>query len=943
MNAKSFVDKWSKVDLKETSFYQSHFIDICDLVGHPQPIEVDPTGVAGFSFEKKTRKSTGKNGRADVWYKDKFIWEYKGIHKDLDKAYEQLLLYRETLGNPPLLITCDLKTIHIHTNFTYCAKETHTITLEELGDPDKLELLKKCFFNPESLKPERTQESVTKETSNQFGKIADDLRAWGDHKKGSDQDWQNARFISKLIFSMFAEDIGLIPRNSFSEIVEESSVNHEELANNLRNFFTTMNTGGFYGRHKLPKINGSLFEDNGVSEHLSVILGHIRNASRLDWANIDPSIFGTLFERIIDESKRGQLGAHYTSGNDIKLIVDPVLMSPLKEEWSYLKQKVRDLVESGESATATKELLHFSEKLANEKVLDPSCGSGNFLYISLKLLLSLQKEIIVFAVENDLGEIPLTVSPNQIYGIEIDKYAHELAQVTVWIGYIQWRYENGLAKFSEPVLQKLQNIECKDAVLDRTDIKPKESEWAEVDVIVGNPPFLGSRKMRPELGNEYCDTLESVYGGYIKDSPDFVCYWFLKATEQLRNKKVNRVGLLATQAIRYGSNREVLDRMIDMGGRIFMAWSDKEWMLEGAAVNVSIICFDRSEINEIMLNGVKVTHINPDLTSGSDITSVTTLKENKSIAFQGVVLRGKFDITQELAKKFITAGTLNQRVIKKRMNGKDITSRSSDGYVIDFGDMTEEEAKKYNDPYEYIKKWVYPERQKTNQALSRDEWWKHWNRRGGMYQKLSGLERYLATSVVSKIRMFKWLSKEIVPDHALVVFARDDDYFFGVLSSSIHVIWANAKGSQHVGRSRYSKDETFETFPLPWKPGDEPIDNPIYIEIADTARHLNSRREQWLDPAGVGIEVSQSQVNKRTLTTLYNALADYKNERGSGDLSAWRRKYKDILTIEEIEELAYLHHKLDEAVLSAYGFDSLEPDKVLSSLSVLNEERSSKG
>jgi hypothetical protein len=416
--------------------------------------------------------------------------------------------------------------------------------------------------------------------------------------------------------------------------------------------------------------------------------------------------------------------------------------------------------------------------------------------------------------------------------------------------------------------------------------------------------------MRPSLGDNYCDKLVSLYGDDLSGFPDYVAYWFQRAIEQLQKDEVRRVGLLATQSIRFGKNREVLGKIKELGD-IFMAWQDKEWILEGAKVHVSIIAFDKAVQKEHYLNGEKVYAIHPDLTSKIDLTKAKRIEENLGFSYQGDVLRGPFILSDEDAKEMLNDignpnGKSNSDVIRLRMTGNDLTSCNPPHYVIDFGlDMSIEEACLYQKPFEYVKKHVYPIRKETNQKLSRDNWWIHWMPRKQMREKFELLSRYIATPRVSKYRIFVFLDKSILPDAQLVVFPREDFFFFGILQSRIHELWARIKGSQLRDAEsgfRYSKTMTFETFPFPWKISEVPQkkeDLEKYSLISIKAEELSNLREEFLR--------KNPQLN---LTELYN-------------------KYPEWLRIS--------HDNLDKAVLSAYELNEDVTDyEILSHLLDLN-------
>ncbi|MGC1374630.1 MAG: DNA methyltransferase, partial [Anaerolineales bacterium] len=841
ITVEQFVKKWSKIQLKEKSASQSHFNDVCALVEHATPTEADPKGDF-FTFEADVDEdSAGGRGWADAWYKDKFIWEYKGRGKNLDAAYQQLLRYREALENPPLLITCDTQTIIIHTNFNNTLRHTEVIDFDRL-QADGLQLLRDVFYNPEAFRPALTQQKVTEQTANSFVAFTNSLQKESTgHKAYSPE--QLAHFAARILFCLFAEDIKLLPDHLFTELVR---YRHEDLAaeqftRSLRALFTAMRVGdSVFGAHMIPWFNGGLFDDDFAPELVSQNVRDLLIACDQDWAGIDPSIFGTLFERIIDESKRAQLGAHYTSRDDILLVIEPVLMAPLRAQWRKIKMEAENQVKQGLAPAAALALKSFAGEIAALRVLDPACGSGNFLYLALRELLDLQKQVIVFAEEHGLDEIPLTVNPQQLYGLEINPYAHQLAQITVWIGYIQWRYENGFAEMQEPILRELKQIENRDAILSRPDRSSdgdlsglvREPVWPPADVIIGNPPFLGGKRMRAELGDDYVDTLFKLYEGRVAHEADLVCYWFEKARAQIENGQLKRAGLLATQGIRGGANRRVLER-IKESGDIFWALSDRQWVLDGAMVHVSMIGFDSGVEQAKTLDNCPIDEINSDLTSQTDTTTAKRLLENNGLCFQGPVKVGPFDIDERFAKEILAnrnlSGLPNSDVVKPWMNGLDITSSPRNMWIIDFGEMGLEDAKLYKMPFEYVEKEIKLLRDENRDRQRRESWWKLGRSGGDLKDAKKNLPRIIVTPRVSKHRIFIWASGELVPDSAVVAIAREDDYSFGILHSKVHELWARRTGTQlreAESGFRYTPTTTFETFPFPWPPGKEDQANP---------------------------------------------------------------------------------------------------------------------
>ena len=476
LSPQQFVAKWRHATLKERSAAQSHFNDLCALLGQPTPTEADPAG-RWYTFEAGAGKTSGGQGWADVWKMGYFAWEYKGQHADLDKAYRQLLQYRESLLNPPLLIVSDLQRIVIHTNFTNTVKRVVELTLDDLLIPDKLDILRKAFTDPDKLRPGLTPSQVTEEAARHFARLAQLLRRYGNEPHAT------AHFLIRLLFCLFAEDVGILPGGLFTKLVTQPHRTAGAVSEQLRQLFAAMASGGSFGADEIPLVDGGLFNDDSTLDLDGDSLHILAEVSGLDWSSVEPSVLGTLFVRSLDPDKRSQLGAHYTSEADILLIVEPVLMAPLRRRWGEVKAEAeaeaekRDLIAGSKpSAQKSRQLARieaelfgllrgFREELAAVQVLDAACGSGNFLYVALRLLLDLEWEVITLA--RDLGDslaFPV-VSPAQLHGIEINTYAYELAQTTIWIGYIQWWRDHGFGLPAEPILKPLDAIRQMDAIL----------------------------------------------------------------------------------------------------------------------------------------------------------------------------------------------------------------------------------------------------------------------------------------------------------------------------------------------------------------------------------------------------------------------------------------------------------------------------------------------
>jgi len=904
-----FAAKWSESTRSERAGAQEHFIDLCRMLGFETPNEADPKGDR-YAFEKGAEKTLGSSGFADVWKRGHFGWEYKKKHKDLTAAYSQLLQYREALENPPLLVVCDLNRFHVHTNFTNTVKKTYKITLADLASApeEPLRILRAVMGDPEALRPDVTLPELTERAASRFAELAKTLRA-----KHLDPQ-RVAHFLNKLVFCMFAQRTGLLPPRLIQRLAENTKRDPVQFGKGLRDLFSKMSkSGGLFGPEEIQWFNGGLFDGEDVLPLTSKQIEVVRDIAELDWSEVEPAIFGTLFERGLDPDKRSQLGAHYTDRESIEKLVEPVLLEPLRRELETMKSDVERILAQpakGSSAQTKRQkraedkFISFLDRLTKLSILDPACGSGNFLYVALQAVKSLERDAILWgSAALKKSQMFPAVGPEIVHGIELNSYAAELARVTIWIGEIQWMINNGFSYSRNPVLRPLESIRCEDALMngaERDD--PVETAWPPAEFIVGNPTFLGGKLLRENLGDDYVNKLFKVYEGRVAKESDYVCYWFEKARQNIEAGETRRAGLIATQAIRGGANRRAIDR-IKKTGDIFLAWSDCPWIVNGAEVHVSIVGFDDGSEKIRIRDGVSVAAINADLTAGIDLTKAPRLAENVGIAFMGDSKGGKFDIPPDLAKEMLAKSNPHERpnadVVIPWLNGASVTKRPREYWIIDFGtQMKEREAALYEAPFEYVKREIKRGREKSRTTI--DEWWRHERPRPEMRAALTGLKRFIGTVRHAKHRIFFWIPAGTLPDSALIVFARDDDYTFGVLQSRVHTVWSLAKGTQVREKEtgfRYTPTTTFDTFPFP-------AAQPKQREaIAVAARALETFRQGWLKPK-IG--------SQRSLTQLYT------------ENPTWLRQ---------------AHERLDAAVTAAYGWPgALSDDEILLQVLKLNAQ-----
>nr|WP_247395086.1 DNA methyltransferase [Bradyrhizobium sp. 35] len=750
----------------------------------------------------------------------------------------------------------------------------------------------------------------------------------------------------------------------FKRMLEHAATRPNEFQALAQDLFKAMQSGGRVGFEQVAWFNGGLFNDDGAlpldSDDIAIAL----NAARLDWAEVDPSILGTLFERGLDPGKRSQLGAHYTDREKIMRIVEPVIVQPWLKEWENTKAQISkamaDVAEAQQRTpskqsearkvfasarraeetakrSAVRLFTDFLERPRNFRVLDPACGSGNFLYLALLALKDLEHRANIEAELLGLTRRAPAVGPEAVLGVEINPYAAELARVSVWIGELQWMRRNGFGVSDRPILKPLHNIECRDAVLnaDKT-----EAAWPDANVIVGNPPFLGDRQHKFILGEAYTDRLRAAYEGRVAGRADLVVYWVQKATELLLSDRIQAFGLVATKSIAKGASRRPLDILSARGRTIFDAWTNEPWVVDGAAVRVSIVCAASPELNErlgatLTLNGAPVANINPDLSSGIDVTQARKLPANRGLAFQGVKLTGPFDFDGAEARGLLALptnpnGRSNSDVIARLYDIDDIVGRDSDRWCVDFGtSFTEREAALYEAPFAIIRNRVVPFRNDPKKSRSDEErlksrYWEFQRPRPEMRRALTGKRRFLVTPESSEHRVFAFVPNTVRIQGSLFAITRDDDLIFGILSSRIHEVWATAQGNRlgQGNQRRYNIGVTFETFPFP--AGLTPdlsvkaqTESPFAPTIIEAAARLNELRARWLNPPDLvriapevvpgypdrvipTNEAASDTLRRRTLTDLYN------------EMPTW---------------LENAHDDLNRAVAAAYDLSSESSDE----------------
>jgi hypothetical protein len=800
----------------------------------------------------------------------------------------------------------------------------------------------------------------------------------------------------RCLFTMFAEDIGLLPKSLFADALKNRWIEHpEQFPGQLSDLWRTMNEGGdIFNVGHIWQFNGGLFADPialPLTKKQLVVLGL---AAQSNWADVEPAIFGTLLERALDPKERHRLGAHYTPRAYVERLVRPTIEEPLRTEWDNVRAQVVKLVgaETPEKnkkgvAEARKVVHEFYEKLTKTRVLDPACGTGNFLYVALDLFKRIENEIIELldSLGDDRAIVTFgrMVTPQQFLGIEIKPWAKEIAELVLWIGWLQWQirtrgYRNHP---EEPILRDYHNIECRDAVLaydekvpllddggnpvtrwdgettkkhpvtgeDVPDdtarvpvyryVNPRKAEWPEAEFIVGNPPFIGTKRMRAVLGDGYVEALRQTYEDSLEDNADFVMFWWLKAAALVRVGRCHGFGLITTNSITQTFNRRVVAAFVEAGDdslTIKFAIPDHPWVdtADGADVRIAMTVItstrsvgtltrvaDESErdhgVSDMILHHAN-GHINADLTIGAAVSTVRALRCNDRLCTNGVALHGQgFVLTPEEAADLRATGS---SVIKAYMGGKDLTARSRERYLIDFSFMTQEEALAANPPaFQRVVDRVKPERDHNKRATIRERWWRFAWERPVLIEAIRELERFIVTTETSKHRVFQFLQSGTLPDHMVLGIAMSDAFHLGILSSRVHVTWALAAGGRlGVGNDpRYNKTRCFDPFPFP-----DP-DEFTRQRIRNLGEQLDAHRKR-----------QQEEHPELTITGMYNVLEKL---RSGETLTA---KEKVIHEQGLVSVLKQIHDDLDAAVFDAYGWPhTLTDEEILERLVALNAER----
>jgi len=787
-------------------------------------------------------------------------------------------------------------------------------------------------------------------------------------------------FLMRCLFTMFAEDVELLPEKSFKKVLEDCETKPAAFVPKVTQLWEAMNTGGW--AHALEvevkRFNGEFFRDKAALPLGKEEIGELRQAASYDWKEVDPSIFGTLLEQALDPEERKKLGAHYTPRAYVERLVIATVIEPLREDWRDVQATAETKRAAGDQKGAAAEVSAFHDKLCQLRILDPACGTGNFLYVALELMKRLEGEVLE-AMADLGGQEALrglgshSVDPHQFLGLEINPRAVAIAELVLWIGYLQWHFRTKGGAPDEPILRAFKNIQVKNAVLawdgeplpkivggKETYPNARRPEWPTAEFIVGNPPFIGGKDLRARLGDSLVEALWSTHS-HMNESADFVMYWWDRAAEILTSKGtvLRRFGLVTTNSISQVFQRRVMEKHLSAKKPIslVMAINDHPWTKasdEAAQVRIAMTVGEagthegtlREVTSEKALDTDapeiefrdRVGTINSDLTVGVDVTSAKALLSNEGLCSPGVKLHGAGFIVTPSEAKHLGLGKRKglERHIRDYRNGRDLTARPRDVMVIDLFGLTSEQVRaKFPEVYQHVKLEVkekietnkkgereFVGRDWNNRQTYRDNWWIFGEPRGELRPALEDIDRYIVTVETTKHRVFQFLDASILPDNMLVAIGSDDGFHLGVLSSRIHVAWAlRAGGWLGVGNDpRYSKSRCFDPFPFP------DANNIQKQAIRTIAEELDAHRKRVL-----------ADHDHLTLTGLYNVLERLRIGATRSDLDEDEQKIFDDGLVLIMKEL---HDKLDAAVADVYGWPAnLSDEEILARLVALNAAR----
>lgn len=1030
----------------ELANYQLFIIGLCEALGLPRPhMAQERNELNDYVFERRVdfKHPDGSRtaGRIDCYRRGCFILEAKqsgkrqsakldpdqmllipedatqrkpGQAKRGTRGWDQVMLaarkqaedYARALpiehGYPPFLLVVDVgHVIEVYADFSgqgknyahFPDRQSYRIGMDDLRAEKVQARLRAIWTDPLSLDPTRISAEVTRDIAERLAKIAKRLEGKHDAK-------DVAEFLMRCLFTMFAEDVKLLPDKGFHKLLGQMKDTPENFVAALESLWAVMDGGG-YAPHlnaTLKKFNGSLFKKRAALPLDRDDINELWIAAGKDWSDVEPAIFGTLLERALDARERSKLGAHYTPRAYVERLVVPTIIEPLRADWELVQGQVKELRDKGNDAGALAAVKAYHHKLCTTRVLDPACGTGNFLYVSLELMKRLEGEVLeaLDYLGEDQARLSMegeTVSPRQFYGLELNPRAVPIADLVLWIGYLKWQLKTaGLAAITEPILHAYGTIKQQDAVIayDRQEVQrdengrplsrwdgvtkklhpitgeeipdpdatvplytyvnPKRAPWPEVEFIVGNPPFIGGKDMRAELGDGYAEACWAARP-HISGGADFVMHFWDEAATRLLRKPIKgqsnplrRFGFITTNSITQTFSRRVIEQHMAAKEPLSLVFAvpDHPWLKASgkAAVRIAMTVVEQGEHEGVLAEVVSEAQLNTDtpqigldtrqgriashLRLGADIATAKTLLSNQLISSPGVKLHGAGFIVTPQKADTLGLGKVPgiNEIIRDYRNGRDIAQRPRGMKVIDlFGKDISIVSAHFPAVYQHVLETVKPERDHNNRESYREKWWTFGEPRHEMRSYLKGCKRYIATVLTSKHRFFQFLSSEILPDDALATIGLSGGEILSVLSSRVHWEWVKATASSigmYEGPVRYIKTNVFDPFPFPLSV------NPALK--ADDSLHAQQERLREL---GERLDTFRKQRLAEhsflTMTGLYNALERLRELENGCDVSPLTDAERDVHQAGLISVLKEIHDDIDRAVLTTYGWQDLIP------------------
>ena len=851
-------------------------------------------------------------------------------------------------------------------------------------------LLRSVWLDPKLLDPALHRAQVTRDIAALLAKLASTLE--GPPARPRHAPSHVATFLMRCIFCMFAQSVGLLPPGSFSMLLERCRANLPGFGPLVGNLWHTMDSGGFCVAlaAPVPRFNGGLFcpGTHGSADPLPVAadeLALLIQAAGKDWAEVEPAIFGTLLENVLDTRERGRLGAQFTPRAFVERLVLPAVMEPLREDWDGVRCAAEHAMQAGNALAAAAHVREFHAKLCAVRVLDPACGTGNFLYVTLELMKRLEGEVLdVLAgfAPNEAGRLDLagvTVDPHQFLGLDVNPRAVPVAELVLWIGYLQWHFRtNGRAPPAEPILRDFRTIREADALLEYDGTEPERdaagrpatrwggrtkrhpvtgepvpdeadqvlvqhpvgavpTPWPEAEFIVGNPSFVAGKDLRAELGDGYAEALWAAYP-QVPPSADLAMFFWWRAAEAVRAGRTRRFGFITSNSIRQVFCRRVVAAALAGPQPLHLVFAipDHPWSqgVGTAAVRIAmtvaapgtgpgrlleVVRETMAAVPEVVL-AAREGVVNADLTVRASPDAARPLHANEQVCSPGVKLHGAGFIVSPATAAALGLGKVPglEAHIRPYLNGRDMTGRSRGAMVIDLDGLSEAEVRqRFPAVFQHLLLHVKPERDQNKEPYRRLNWWLFGRNNAVLRAALRDVPRYIATVETAKHRVFVFQPAKVLPDNMLVCIASADPYHLGVLASRIHVVWALAAGGELEDRPRYNKTRCFDLFPFPAATPAQAAEIAVLTDELDCLRTARLAAHPQL-----------------TLTSLYNVLVAL---RAGKPLSPAER---DVLDAGHVEILRHLHDRLDAAVAAAYGWPAdLSAAAIVERVVALNHAR----